>query len=50
MSDYFEAVIKTDFTKLTRLVHCFSQGDLDINHELKLLKIESKLFKLSGVQ
>nr|XP_023018683.1 uncharacterized protein LOC111507580 isoform X1 [Leptinotarsa decemlineata] len=40
-SDYFEAILKTDLDKLTKIVHCFSQGDVDINHELKLLKIET---------
>lgn len=42
LSDYFEAIVKTDLDKLTKLVHCFSQSTIDINHELKLLKIESK--------
>lgn len=41
-SDYFEAILKTDLDKLTKLVHCFSQSPVDINHELKLLKLESK--------
>ncbi|XP_050314465.1 biotin--protein ligase isoform X2 [Anthonomus grandis grandis] len=27
--------------KLTKLIHCFSQRDCDINHELQLLKIET---------
>lgn len=41
-TDYFEAIIKTDLDKLTKLVHCFYQSTVDINHELRLLKIESK--------
>nr|CAI5834370.1 unnamed protein product [Callosobruchus analis] len=40
-ADYFEAVLKTDMDKLAKLVHCYSQGNIDINHELKLLKIET---------
>ncbi|CAG9853591.1 unnamed protein product [Phyllotreta striolata] len=40
-SDTFEAVLKTDIDKLTRLVHRFSNTTIDINHELKLLKIET---------
>lgn len=40
-SDTFEAIIKSDINKLTILVHCFSKNPLDINHELKLLKIET---------
>lgn len=46
-SDNFEAILKTDLDKLTRLVHCYSQSDIDINHELRLLKIESKYAYLS---
>ncbi|CAH1999965.1 unnamed protein product [Acanthoscelides obtectus] len=41
IADYFEAILKTDMDKLTKLVHCYSQGNIDINHELKLLKIET---------
>ncbi|VEN62867.1 unnamed protein product [Callosobruchus maculatus] len=41
VADYFEAVLKTDMDKLAKLVHCYSQGNIDINHELKLLKIET---------
>ncbi|KAJ8982609.1 hypothetical protein NQ317_005081 [Molorchus minor] len=40
-ADTFEAILKTDIDKLTKLVHCFSQSDVDINHELKLLRIET---------
>ncbi|XP_057664831.1 biotin--protein ligase [Diorhabda carinulata] len=40
-SDTFEAIIKSDINKLTRIVHCFSKNPLDINHELRLLKIET---------
>ncbi|XP_018566189.1 biotin--protein ligase isoform X2 [Anoplophora glabripennis] len=41
VTDYFEAILKTDIDKLTKLVHCYSQSPVDINHELKLLKIET---------
>lgn len=44
VTDHFEAILKTDMDKLTKLVHCFSQSDCDINHELQLVKIESRLF------
>ncbi|XP_015836200.1 biotin--protein ligase isoform X2 [Tribolium castaneum] len=40
-SDSFEVVVKTDMDHLTKLVNQFSQSDVDINHELKLLKIET---------
>ncbi|CAH1110239.1 unnamed protein product [Psylliodes chrysocephalus] len=41
VSDTFEAILKTDIDKLTRLVHWFSKNSIDINHELKLLRIET---------
>ena len=41
-SDSFEVVVKTDMNHLTKLINQFSQSDIDINHELKLLKIESE--------
>ncbi|XP_044261348.1 biotin--protein ligase [Tribolium madens] len=40
-SDSFEVVVKTDLEHLTKLVNQFSQNNLDINHELKLLKLET---------
>ncbi|KAJ8954187.1 hypothetical protein NQ318_005782 [Aromia moschata] len=40
-TDVFEAILKTDIDKLTKLVHCYSQSDVDINHELKLLRVET---------
>ncbi|XP_076254606.1 holocarboxylase synthetase-like protein isoform X2 [Rhynchophorus ferrugineus] len=40
-TEHFEAILKTDMDKLSRLVHCFSQSDCDINHELQLLRIET---------
>ncbi|CAG9814996.1 unnamed protein product [Phaedon cochleariae] len=40
-SEGFEVILKTDLDRLSKLVNCFSQGDLDINHELKLLRIET---------
>lgn len=46
MTDHFEAILKTDIDKLAKLVHCFSQTDCDINHELQLLKIESMYYLL----
>lgn len=42
LSDCFEAILRTDIDKLTKLVHCFAQNTIDINHELKLLRIESR--------
>ncbi|KAJ8939503.1 hypothetical protein NQ314_011118 [Rhamnusium bicolor] len=41
VTDHFEAILKTDIDKLTKLVHCYSQSAVDINHELKLLRIET---------
>ncbi|XP_072379075.1 biotin--protein ligase isoform X1 [Diabrotica undecimpunctata] len=40
-SDTFDAIIKSDLNKLTRIVHSFSMNNLDINHELRLLRIET---------
>ncbi|KAF5283108.1 hypothetical protein FQA39_LY17415 [Lamprigera yunnana] len=37
----FEVILKTDMTNLTKFVNCFSDHNLDINHELKLLRIET---------
>ncbi|KAL1501975.1 hypothetical protein ABEB36_007193 [Hypothenemus hampei] len=47
ITDHFEAILKTDMDKLAKLVHCFSQTDCDINHELRLLKIET--IEIDGV-
>lgn len=44
LSDSFELVLKSDIDDLTKLIHHFAKNDVDINHELKLLKIESKFF------
>ncbi|KAJ8916594.1 hypothetical protein NQ315_000238 [Exocentrus adspersus] len=41
VTDYFEAILKTDMDKLTKLLHCYWHSPVDINHELKLLKIET---------
>ncbi|XP_066259980.1 biotin--protein ligase [Euwallacea similis] len=41
VTDYFEAILKTDMHKLSQLVHCFSQMNCDINHEMQLLRIET---------
>lgn len=41
VTDHFEAILRTDMDKLTKLIHCFSQSNCDINHELQLLKIET---------
>ncbi|KAH1010992.1 hypothetical protein HUJ04_000437 [Dendroctonus ponderosae] len=41
VTDHFEAILKTDMDKLAKLIHCFSQSDCDINHELQLVKIET---------
>ncbi|XP_030749027.1 biotin--protein ligase [Sitophilus oryzae] len=41
ITDHFEAILRSDMDKLTKLVHCFSQTDCDINHELQLLKFET---------
>ncbi|RZC40509.1 biotin--protein ligase, partial [Asbolus verrucosus] len=40
-TDSFEVVVKTDLDNLTKLINQFAQTDIDINHELKLLKIET---------
>lgn len=41
-SENLEIILKTDMDNLTKLIHCFSKSDIDINHELRLLKVESK--------
>lgn len=33
--------MKTDFENLAKLVHCFSKDGVDINHELRLLRLET---------
>ncbi|CAH0549555.1 unnamed protein product [Brassicogethes aeneus] len=41
-AEKFEAILKTDMKNLTKLVNCFSRNEeIDINHELQLLKIET---------
>ncbi|KAF5284152.1 hypothetical protein FQR65_LT00152 [Abscondita terminalis] len=39
--DHFEIILKTDMTNLTKFVNCFCDHGIDINHELKLLRIET---------
>ncbi|KAK4878109.1 hypothetical protein RN001_010615 [Aquatica leii] len=39
--DQFEMILKTDMTNLTKFVNCFFDHSIDINHELKLLRIET---------
>jgi hypothetical protein len=41
-TDSFEVVVKTDLNRLTKLINQYAQTEIDINHELKLLKIESE--------
>lgn len=44
VTNFFEIILKTDFDNIAKLVNCLADGNIDINHELKLLKIESKIF------
>lgn len=44
ISDDFEIILKTDLNHLTKLVYYFFNHNLDINHEMQLLKIESKRY------
>ncbi|KAF2904465.1 hypothetical protein ILUMI_01705 [Ignelater luminosus] len=39
--EHFELVLKTDMYNLTKIVNCFSDHNIDINHELKVLRIET---------
>ncbi|CAH1132028.1 unnamed protein product [Ceutorhynchus assimilis] len=41
ITENFETILRSDMDKLVQLVQCFSQRDCDMNHELKLLKIET---------
>ncbi|KAK9746642.1 Biotin protein ligase C terminal domain [Popillia japonica] len=40
INNFFEIILKTDFENVTKLVHCLANSNVDINHELKLLKME----------
>ncbi|GJQ79840.1 Hcs [Trypoxylus dichotomus] len=40
VNSFFEVILKTDIENIAKLVNCLASGNIDINHELKLLKIE----------
>lgn len=40
VNNFFEVILKTDLDNITKMVNCLSNGNIDINHELQLLKIE----------
>ncbi|ENN74000.1 hypothetical protein YQE_09390, partial [Dendroctonus ponderosae] len=50
VTDHFEAILKTDMDKLAKLIHCFSQSDCDINHELQLVKIETNCILSTAIE
>ncbi|KAK9874228.1 hypothetical protein WA026_002580 [Henosepilachna vigintioctopunctata] len=37
----FEVLLKTDLEHLTKLVHCFWNSTIDINHDLEVLEVET---------
>lgn len=41
-ADNFDVVLKTDYDNLTKLVYYFSKHNVDINHDMQLLKLESE--------
>lgn len=48
-TDNFDIILKTDYDNLTKLVYYFSKHNVDINHDLQLLKLESKQKRYSFV-
>ncbi|XP_022908041.2 biotin--protein ligase [Onthophagus taurus] len=41
LNDFMNIIVKTDMDNVTKLVHFLSNNDVDINHELKVVKIET---------
>lgn len=41
-SNKFEVIMKTDLDNLTKLMQCYYNSIIDINHDLEMLELESE--------